>query len=245
MDRLKIGITQLIARLVIWLGAKVGLAVTMAKPSPGKQWLIEAPASTLTNAVNDSTLVLRLGVAVDAIRAAQRFFPSEGVEPGPAGERDRLWAFLIAMGFLHEALQVPGKQFARFIDLAKTGGASPELMASLKLLKGGASGFARQIADARNQIIFHWDEDPFRAWINSYSNATVTWAEGASERSNDSIYRASNDAVAATIAPGESAHDIFRSLVNDLNDATETTIAMFEHAIGGHLTNQRVPPRKR
>lgn len=72
----------------------------------GKPWRIESPGASITDNVEQATLALRLGIAVNAMRAVQKFFYNFRDAPGPAGERDRLWAFLIAMGYLKEAIEL-------------------------------------------------------------------------------------------------------------------------------------------
>ena len=68
-------------------------------------WRLSAPKESLTSNAGDAALMLRLGIAVNATRSAQRFYYVCRDLAGPAGERDRLWAFLVALGFLHEAIQ--------------------------------------------------------------------------------------------------------------------------------------------
>src|SRR5437867_884092 len=78
---------------------------------------VVGPAESLTADVESAVLVLRLGIAVNAIRAAQRFFLASRDAPGPAGERDRLWSFLIALGFLQEARRMLNGDYRRIEKL--------------------------------------------------------------------------------------------------------------------------------
>ena len=61
--------------------------------------------------------------AVDApLCSAQRFFWFVKDAPGPGGERDRFWAFLIALGFLHEAADpLLRPNFPKVRELAEIG----------------------------------------------------------------------------------------------------------------------------
>lgn len=103
-----------------------------------KPWKIIGDKASITGNIDDAALVLFLGIAANAIRAAQRFYWFVRDTPGPGGERDRLWAFLIALGFIHEALQIVRPNFPRVRELAVRGGATKEAVNGVRrLLSGG------------------------------------------------------------------------------------------------------------
>src|SRR5439155_23017714 len=118
---------------------------------------------SLTAEVETAVLLLRLGIAVNAIRAAQRFFHAFRDAPGPAGERDRLWSFLIALGFLQEAIRtVLNRNFPRIKELAQAGGAQDDLIKDTGALLSGKLPFSKMLGRLRDKVVFHWDEDPIR-----------------------------------------------------------------------------------
>lgn len=102
----------------------------------GERWRIESSGASITENVEQATLALRLGIAVNAMRSVQKFFYSFKDAPGPDGERDRLWAFLIAMGYLKEAIELLRPKFPVIKELALKGGATPETVAAAESTYG-------------------------------------------------------------------------------------------------------------
>lgn len=135
--------------------------------SDDQPWVAEGPAESLTANVETSTLVLRLGIAVNAIRAAQRFYLAVANATGPGGERDRFWAFLVAAGFLDEALLVIKPNFPAVRALATSGGATDDQVRAVAELLSGRRPINKTLDRLRNQLAFHWDEEPVRDFITA------------------------------------------------------------------------------
>jgi hypothetical protein len=206
----------------------------------GDRWSIEADAATsLRRHVDDAVLVLRLGLAVTAIRTAQRFYIASTQWPGAAGERDQLWTFLLATAYLHEARVMLQPRFPRVRELAVMDGATEAEADEVGALLSGRRPLSRTLDRVRNELVFHFDEDAMRRWVDEYSEASVVWAEGTGPRTGDMVYRASTDAVMAALVgerePGTSGQQALRDLLSELLPATEALTDFFEHAISGYL----------
>jgi hypothetical protein len=117
-------------------------------------WRIEAGKASLTGNLDDATLALRLGIAINAMRAAQRFYLATKDTPGPGGERDRFWSFLIAAGYLHEAINLLRPKFPQVRDLARAGDAPEELIREVGALMSGSVPFSKTIREMRDTLIF-------------------------------------------------------------------------------------------
>src|SRR5258708_1161610 len=135
----------------------------------GKPWRIESPRASIYDNVEQATLALRLGIAVNAMRAVQKFFYNFRDAEGPAGERDRLWAFLIAMGYLKEAIELLRPRFPGIKELALKGGASAEIVQAAAALLSGKSPLSPALDRLRNKLVFHWDEEPIRDYARKFT----------------------------------------------------------------------------
>jgi hypothetical protein len=206
-------------------------------------WRIEADRSSLSDNLDDATLTLRLGIAVNAMRAAQRFYMATRDAPGPGGERDRFWSFLIAVGYLHEAIDMLRTRFPRVRELARKGGAKEECVAEVAALMSSRVPFTKTIRGNRNTLIFHWDDEPVRRYAQRFVQDHVVWADGVGDTQGESFYRAAADAVSNSILPDESAlPDIpeadkrrIGELMRDVAVTTGKVIHLCDHAIIGHL----------
>jgi hypothetical protein len=217
------------------------------KVRAGKRpWKVEAPQTSLTGDIDAATLVLRLGIAVNAMHAAQRFFYAFKDAVGPAGERDRLWAFLVALGFLHEAIQTLRRNFPKVRALAKAGGAGDDLIKEAGELLSGKLPLGQTLDRMRNKLIFHWDDAPIREFVTQYSTASVVWADGLGDTQGEMLYRTAADALTNSVLPNEpgapqpepSEHSAERikKLVSDVLPVTDRVLKLFDFAIKGHLT---------
>ncbi len=207
----------------------------------GKAWRIVGTKESITTNVDNSTLALQMGIAANAILAAQRFFFFVKDVPGPAGERDRLWAFLIAIGFIHEAIQVLRPNFPQIRDLASVGGASEDSITAAGQLLSGQHPLSRTIDRMRNKLIFHWDYEVIRDYVTRFADENVPWVEGIGDSQGELMFRASADALTKSVLPDEPKatekrnNERLRALVQDISSAMKTLIEVFQRAIMGYL----------
>lgn len=161
--------------------------------------------------------------------------------PGPAGERDRLWAFLLAIGFIHEALQIVRPNFPRIRDLARLGGVSEESITTAGQLLSGRLPLNRTIDRMRNKLIFHWDDDLVREYTNAFSKDEVTWAEGVGHTQGESVFTAAANALTNSVLPDEPNAteernvERVRELVEQIPPTTAVIVEILQRAIMGHL----------
>jgi Protein of unknown function (DUF2934) len=209
-----------------------------------RRWKVEATKASLTDDVETATLVLRLGIAVNAIRAAQRFYYTAKDATGPGGERDRVWAFLIAVGFLVEAIGLLRPKFPQVGLLAQAGGASDDLIQNTSALLSGRLPVNRVLDRMRNSLIFHWDEDPIREFVRRYTKDKVLWAEGIGDTQGEMIYGVAADSLTNSILPDEPngepesperSLERLKDLMVDVVAATKSLTTFFDCAIRGHL----------
>lgn len=209
----------------------------------GKPWRIESPGASITDNVDQATLALRLGIAVNAMRAVQKFFYNFRDTPGPAGERDRLWAFLIAMGYLKEAIELLRPKFPVIKELALKGGGATETIDAAAALLSGKSPLSPALDRLRNKLVFHWDEEPIREYAKKFTADRAVWAEGMGDTNGEMFYRAPANALTNSLLPDDSSEpdtpernrERIAALMKEAGRATNILAEVFDRAIGGHL----------
>lgn len=207
-------------------------------------WRVEAPAErSLRDDPDDALLVLRLGIAVTALRASQRLTVSVLNRDDPADESVRLWAFMLAMSYLHEIRVSFGARWPRIKALADAAGAPAELAGEVSdAFLSGKSKLSEVVARLRNSMAFHFDEDPVRDWLKEHENGkgNVIWLRGTGSTNEGLQYRASTDVVSSNILPGvdmETAvgRALMIDLIKECAAAQKKVAAWFNLAIAGHL----------
>lgn len=209
----------------------------MAMPKPQKAWSIKVPRSTVIGDLDRSTLMLRLGAAVNAMRSAQRWFLSVRNLRGPGGARDRIGTLLVACAYLKEAIDgLLRPNYKVIVRLARQRGASAELIRALEKIRSRKKGslYTSILQHTRNKLAFHWDREPFRNWAQSYDKDTITWVRGVGMRNSEAVQWASSDAIVSSISPGASATKLAKEL-RRVTDATKIVVDVLELAIRAYL----------
>jgi hypothetical protein len=172
------------------------------------RYTIESPASSLSADRDRAVLALRLGLAVNALRASQRHFLAAIGAPGPGAERDRLWGFLSATAFVKEAMNILSgtkkapPQKAIVESLARKSDAPGDMVDTINRLLAGTHPMSAVVTRVRNQLAFHWDPTLIGDWVDHYDKATVMWLDATGGTSNgDTLYRAAADSVVYSIEP--------------------------------------------
>jgi len=182
--------------------------------------------------------MLRLGAAVNAIWATQRWSLACKNASGATGQRDQVWSFLVGVAYLKEAIDsLLGPYYQEIARLAREDGTPEDAIKSLgKLMsKKRQNLYARLLANARNRLIFHWEEEPCRHWAKHYSNSTVVWAQGAGEEDSEVVFVASSHALLDSLIPGASDAEV-RSRVNEVAEASGLLVGVFQRAIHAYLS---------
>lgn len=206
-----------------------------------KAWIVRGNAKKSLKADKaTATFVLRLGIAVTAIRAAHRLTVAVEDIQGPSAAGTRIWAFLLAVAYLHEAMVTAQPRFPKLKELALEAGATDELVASVGRTFAGKTDVGRAMGRLRNQLVFHFDEEAAQRWIDGYEEESVVWAEGSGPKTGNVLYRAATDVVAAGIVPDVTSDQgaaELRKLLNEVLEETDQVLRLFEHAIAGYLNS--------
>ncbi len=220
-----------------------------------KGFTIAAPVRSSALDRDATILALRLGLAVNAVRASHRHFLAVAEAPGPGGERDRLWAFLSAAAFVKEAMNILSgtrnapAQKTQVEQLARRSGASDELVQTIDRLLAGTHPVSEIVTRVRNKLTFHWDPAAIGEWIDRYDEPHAMWFDASGGTSNgETLYRAAADSAAYSILLPTDAElalplderrrviaERFKDALRELTGVMTTIQDYFERAIATFL----------
>ena len=184
-------------------------------------------------------LVLRLGAALNSVRAAQRWAIKDHNE-GPAGEFDRFQAYLVAAAHLAEACKLFWTNQSCILELARLGDAEGDKVAKLISIADPKTGVqANLLKRVRDKATFHWDCAVFEKWASAQKD-NVIWCRSSGDTAGELVMWASHEAVSEFIASlnvdqGKSIQETIEEQVGQVLDAMKHVIHVFESAVVGFL----------
>ena len=200
-------------------------------------WTVTGDAAAMKADPETAGYMLRLGTAITAIRAAYRLTIAVEDIKGPSAPGTRLWAFLLAVAYLHETAVTAQSGYAKLKKFALAGGATQEQLDAVGQPFAGKTDVGSAMARIRNSLVFHFDQPAAEAWIKDYKEPTVVWAEGFGPKTGNTLYRASTDVAASNIMPGEDDAEKLQQLTADVVTETDQILTLLEHALAGCMNS--------
>lgn len=203
-----------------------------------EQWSFTVSRDSLKKEPALATLMLRLGAAANAIRATQGWSLACKEASGGAGQRDLIWSFLVAAAYLKEAIDsLLGPHYEKIVQLAREDGTPEDAIKSLGDLmsKKRQDLYTRVLVNARNRLVFHWEEETFRHWAEHHNEPRVVWAQGTGEKDDQVVFAASSRALLDSLIPGASEAEI-HSRINEVLEASGLLVGVFQRTIHAYLS---------
>lgn len=186
---------------------------SLIKPFPDSKVVLTTPSSVITDDPAAALLMVRLGLAANALVSQHRFAVSLTDSDGAAAARDRIGALIVAASLTQEAVIVIKEQYSYVTELAKASGLSAEKLEQFGHLAGGKHEVSALLTKVRNQIGFHWDASVIGEALDQFvPHPEVVWVEGREATTGETIYRLSADVVMEAIFP---ELDEFKELDSD------------------------------
>jgi len=191
-------------------------------------------------------LVLRLGAALNSVRAAQRW-TIRNQDEGPAGEFDRFQAYLVAAAHLAEACKLFWANQGCILELAEKGDVEADNVAKLISIADPRAGVqANLLKWIRNKEAFHWDCEVFERWASA-QKARVVWFRSSGDTAGELVMSASHQAlVDFTVGLGADKHESVQDKIKEqlvhVLDAMKHVIHVFESAVAGFLQQHGAIP---
>jgi hypothetical protein len=205
--------------------------------SEEKPWTVTVDTVAMKADPQTAGYFLRLGIAITAIRAAHRLTVAVEDIKGPSQPGTRLWAFLLAVAYLHETAVTAQSQYPKLRKFALAAGATQGLLDAVGQTFAGKTAVGAAMARIRNSLVFHFDQPAAEAWIKEFDKPTVVWAEGLGPKVGNTLYRASSDVAASNILPGEDDAEKRQQLMADVLTETEQILRLLEHALAGYMNS--------
>ncbi len=185
-------------------------------------------------------LVLRLGAALNTVRALQRWTHDKEHPQTLAGDRDLFQSYLIAGAYLAEACKLFWKNQSCILELARKGEAAEGTIAGMVSVADPDTGVqASLLKRIRDKATFHWDCEVFEGWASA-QRGTVVWLRGIGDTDAQYVMWASHEAVSDFTADlnadkTKPVQDRINDQVRQVLDAMNHVTHVFESAVAGFL----------
>jgi hypothetical protein len=230
------------------------------------QWFVSDPTAIEGDHVDDAVLMVRLGLAVNALNAQQmcmRRVSAGSHTTDAVAMRDSILTLAGLAAYAKEALAIltgsadSPPALARVEELAKQGGADQALFERVRKICGGSHPATPILTRVRNKLVFHWDPSVVRDSLQEFSrNKELVWAEAADKTSGSTVYRLSVEVLVhallhtpATDSSGQhdvdelSSNERVREAMDPVIDAVTAIVRLFECAMLGFFVRAGVEPR--
>ena len=215
-------------------------------PLPTTEIWYESDGAFLTDDLELSNLMLRVGIAVNAL-GAQLEMVRNALDKSEATQMLVTHSAMIASASLtFEALRLARRHMPVFRRLAENMDGGPVLLEAMGKLMAGKHAASATLDRARNQLGFHWDAEVIEPAIKAYArNRSVIWLELAKE---EIVYHRLADEVLvysflSGTLPADSTPRALRAAVEHaltpLMEAMRTVEHFFAACFHGYIESQR------
>jgi hypothetical protein len=178
------------------------------KPHAESTVWVETDSAVVAANPDMALLIVRLGLAVNALRAQHRWSVSLMSGNGVANGNDFIQSFVLAVSYTCEAINIltgthrrPG-QSGVIRSLAERAKVPADLLGTMGQLMGGAHSASALLTRARNQLGFHWDPELLSPQIPAVAVDPIVWLEGQTTLEGDTVYTFAGDVLLNALLPG-------------------------------------------
>lgn len=185
-------------------------------------------------------LVLRLGAALNSVRAAQRWTNKLGESEDLAGQFDRFQSYLVAAAYLAEACKLFWKNQGCILELARKGHAKDdEIQKLISDADPGTGVQANLLSRIRDKETLHWDCAVFEKWASA-QKAKVVWVKCSGQTAGECVMWASYDALTdfttgLNADKSKPVQDRINDQIPEVLKAMDRVTHVFECAVAGFL----------
>lgn len=228
------------------------------KPSRSAAVWFESAPESIQDDLQLATLVVRIGMASNALNAQMRAAVAARRRPAAMRTRDILSSLVTSAALTYEATRLAKKGMPSLRTLARRAPSSDEKRAEVELLLqevgrlcGGKHPAFAILERARNGLAFHWDSALIELSVREYGkNQTVVWLE-SDVRSNP-VHRLAVDVLAHALVPAawnQSEKATAKRTINDalaqVDEAMRLIVHLFTACIYGYLKTCNAVRKKR
>src|SRR5260370_3475443 len=162
-------------------------------------WIASGPAALLNDG-RLAVLVVRLGMAANALTVQVRGMEDNERRKGATRMQNAVCSLVSSAAVTHEATKLIQEGMQDFRELASAAGARDDLLDEIGKLCGGRHPATKILDRARNNLGFHWDHDVVAKSVREYGkNARIIWIETADN--GPPVFRLAADVLAHALIP--------------------------------------------
>jgi len=214
------------------------------QPFDGTRTWFESDGVAITEDLDLAVLMIRLGIASNALAANQLDGILAVESEQPRRMRGILNAMVSAAAITFESVQLGRENMKVLRPIAQGTGVAPEVLVDFGRLGAGTHPASAILDRARNKLGFHWDDDIVRASLAEYAkNQSVIWLELGN--GFEPLHRLAHEVLGHAILPKniaalfdtdpEKAREELSHHLGLIGDAMGTVTKFFSGCIGGYL----------
>jgi hypothetical protein len=211
------------------------------EPLAGSARWFESGPEPIVNNLNLAVLIVRIGMASNALSAQLHAGADASRRRGAARMRDSLLSFVTTAAFTNEAIRLAREQMSTLGPLAARAGAERDLLDAVSKLCAGKHPSAQVLKHARNKVGFHWDQDLITRSVREYGrNQKVVWVE--SDAQFHPVHRLAAEVLGHALFPEAVSqseqgkrHEGFRDAMSQVREAMRVIIKFFTACVYGYM----------
>lgn len=223
------------------------------KPFDGTRTWFESDGIAIAEDLDLAVLIIRLGIASNALAANQLGGILAIESEQPRRSRGMLNAMISAAAITFESVQLGRENMKVLRPIAQSVEVAPEVLIDFGRLGAGKHPASPILDRARNQLGFHWDDDVVRASLVEYAkNQSVIWLELGN--GFEPLHRLAHEVLGHAILPKnlaalfvtdpKKAEEELGHHMGLIGDAMGTVMKFFSACIGGYLQTQAAIKRR-
>jgi len=227
------------------------------EPHKNSSYWVTTKSAVITDDVETTLLVVRFGLAFNAMLAQHRFALTALNANGADVSRDSVAAFTVAAALTEESRLVINGDYKRIMALARRGGAPESLIKQFGHLNSRKGPLLAALDIIRNKLTFHWDADEVAKSLADFVEYdSVIWLEGRDETLGQTVCRLSADVLLNAVYPEPAEYKVLppeerqnslqlrtREQMGILLDGMMTMLSLLNYAISGYLVSDSAQAR--
>jgi hypothetical protein len=202
-------------------------------------WYESAP-DPLDDDLGLGVLVVRLGLAANALNASLRAARDASSHPAAVKTPDVINAMVMSASLTHEAVELARSEMPLLRELSKRGGASDDVRKRMGKLCGGKHPASAFVARIRNGLGFHWVKEQLEPSVESFRrNQKIVWIE--TDGSTPSVHSFAHVVLINALFPENDTLDDTQAnkkmdtTLGNLSDAIDLVALFFSRSVLGYL----------
>jgi hypothetical protein len=220
------------------------------KPADTSVAWYESPPDPLDDDLGIGVLIVRLGLASNALNASIRAARDASSHSTTIKTADVINGMVLSASLTHEAIDLARSEMRLLRELSRRGGATDDVRKRIGKLCGGKHPASAFVARVRNGLGFHWVKEQIEPAVQSVRrNQSLIWIE--TDAKSPSVHSLAHLVLITALFPendtldAEQANKAMKATLDHLGDAIELVTLFFARSVLGYLRAYGVSERGR